>query len=177
MSRVGKMPVLIPDTVNVEFNKLNIVVTGPKGVLSREIVDGIELLREGSVLNVTPSNESRESRAKHGMMRSMIYNMVKGVSDGFSNELEITGVGYKASLVNNYLNLNLGYSHAIKVMIPKEISVACPKPTTLILSSFDKEKLGQFTDIVKRQRSTEPYKGKGIKIKGQFVRRKEGKKK
>jgi len=176
MSRIGKLPVLIPDTVDVKCNDLNVLITGPKGFSNRSFQGDILIELVDGKLIVTSLNDTKASSAMRGTVRSIINNMVRGVSEGFSEEVEIVGVGYKASIRNNYLNLSLGKSHNTKVFIPKGIDLISTKQNTLIVSSNDKEKLGGFISVLIKQREPEPYKGKGIKIKGRYVQRKEGKK-
>lgn len=177
MSRIAKLPVFIPDTVNIKLSNLDVEVTGPKGSMKANFAGNISIVREGNTLNLKALDDSKSAVAMSGTARSIINNMVKGVSDGFSEELEIVGVGYRCSVANNYLNLYLGYSHNTKIWIPEGINASSPKPTVLIISSCDKQLLGEFIASVKKQRPTEPYKGKGIRIKGAYVKRKASKKK
>ncbi|MBP7189922.1 MAG: 50S ribosomal protein L6 [Rickettsiaceae bacterium] len=176
MSRVGKLPVSIPSNVKVEIDGLNVKVVGPKGELNKAFKGMISITSEENSVVVTPLNEEKETRAMWGTARSVINGMVKGVSQGFSEELEVNGVGYRASIKGSYLNLTLGKSHNTKIEIPKNIKVEAPKQNIITLESIDKEKLGQFIAVIIKQRPPEPYKGKGIKRKGQYVQRKEGKK-
>lgn len=176
MSRVGKLPVVLPQGVTVMLDGLNIKVSGPKGQLARLLAGNISLsLQEDKVL-VVPLSKSIEARSMWGTARSIINGMVKGVTEGFVEELEVNGVGYRASVKGCYLNLLLGKSHNTKIEIPKNIKVDTPKQNSIVLESIDKEKLGQFIATIIKQRPPEPYKGKGMKRKGQFVQRKEGKK-
>lgn len=176
MSRVGKLPIPLPEGVKVEIDGLNIIVTGPKGKMQKIFVGSIAISLQDGVLFVKPLAENKNARSMWGTARSIINSMVKGVKDGFTEELEINGVGYKASVKDRYLNLMLAKSHNTKIEIPKNIKVTTPKQNQIILESVDKEKLGQFISIIIKQRPPEPYKGKGIKRKGQYVQRKEGKK-
>lgn len=176
MSRVGKLPIIVPENVKVEIDNLMIRVSGPKGSLAKSFLGDISLVFEEGCILVKPLNDSKNARAIWGTARSIIYGMVKGVKDGFTEELEINGVGYKAAVKGNYLNLALGKSHSTKIEIPQHIKVDTPKQNIVSLESADKEKLGQFIAILIKQRPPEPYKGKGIKRKGQYVQRKEGKK-
>lgn len=176
MSRVGKLPISIPSNVKVEIDGLSVKVDGPKGELNKTFKGMISIVSEDNAVVVKPLNEEKETRAMWGTARSVINGMIKGVSQGFSEELEVNGVGYRASIKGSYLNLTLGKSHNTKIEIPKNIKVDAPKQNIITLESIDKEKLGQFVAVIIKQRPPEPYKGKGIKRKGQFVQRKEGKK-
>lgn len=176
MSRIGKLPVLIPSTVNIKYSKLNIVVSGPKGVSNKTFKGDISLELVDNKIIVEALNSTTTANSMRGTARSIINNMVKGVSEGFSEEIEIVGVGYKALVKNNYLNLSLGKSHNTKILIPSDVNLLSTKQNTLIISSHDKEKLGSFISVLVKQRPPEPYKGKGIKIKGRYLQRKEGKK-
>ncbi|MDX1924506.1 MAG: 50S ribosomal protein L6 [Rickettsiaceae bacterium] len=176
MSRVGKLPVTIPQGVKVELDGLNIVVTGPKGSLSKTFRGNILISQEDNTILVKPGGLEKQARAMWGTARNIIHNMIVGVSAGFKEELEVNGVGYRASVKGPYLNLTLGKSHNTKISIPSGIKVDAPKQNIVILESNDKELLGQFSSVIIKQRPPEPYKGKGIKRKGQYVQRKEGKK-
>lgn len=176
MSRVGKLPISVPEGVQVELNGLKIDVSGPKGKLSKTFAGNIEISLQNNQLSVIPLAQNKSARSMWGTARSIIFSMVKGVKEGFVQELEINGVGYKAAIKDEYLNLMLAKSHNTKIEIPKNIKITVPKPNIIILESADKEKLGQFISTIIKQRPPEPYKGKGIKKKGQFVQRKEGKK-
>lgn len=177
MSRVGKLPVSIPQGVSVKVDGLNVHVKGPKGELHRSFKGNILIAEENNSVTVTPCDENKQTRSMWGTARNIIRNMVHGVQTGFKVELEINGVGYRAAVKGEYLNLALGKSHNTKIQIPSLIKAEAPKQTILLLESIDKELLGQFTAVVIKQRPPEPYKGKGIKRKGQYVQRKEGKKK
>lgn len=176
MSRVGKLPISIPSQVVVSINNPTITVSGPKGSISKHFDPIINIEHQDNSVKITPLNETKFARAMWGTARSIINNMIKGVSVGFEKELNIEGVGYKATVSDKYLNLALGKSHNIKVIIPESVKVEVIKLVTIKLFSFDKETLGQFAALVKRQNPVEPYKGKGIRIKGEFVYRKQGKK-
>jgi large subunit ribosomal protein L6 len=176
MSRIGKLPVSIPEEVKVELDGLNVNVAGPKGQITKSFAGNIEIFLQDNLLFVKPLSDSKNVRAMWGTARSIINSMVKGVKEGFVEELEINGVGYKALVKDKYLNLMLAKSHNTKIEIPNNIKVTTPKQNQIILESIDKEKLGQFISIIIKQRPPEPYKGKGIKLKGQYVQRKEGKK-
>lgn len=176
MSRVGKLPIAIPASVKVEISDLNIKVMGPKGELNKSFLGMITIGVEENAVVVRPIDQSKNARSMWGTARSVINGMVKGVSEGFTEELEVNGVGYRAAVKGSYLNLSLGKSHNTKIEIPNNIKVDAPKQNVIMLQSIDKEKLGQFVAVIIKQRPPEPYKGKGIKRKGQFVQRKEGKK-
>lgn len=176
MSRIGKLPVSIPAGVQVDLSGLDIAVKGTKGELKRSFAGMIGISIEDNAVVVKPLNTTKEARSMWGTARSIINGMITGVHTGFSEELEVNGVGYRAAVKGPYLNLSLGKSHDTKIEIPSIIKVETPKPTTIMLHSVDKEKLGQFIALVIKQRPPEPYKGKGIKRKGQYVERKEGKK-
>lgn len=176
MSRVGKLPVLVPEGVKVDINGLLIRVSGPKGSLEKAFLGDITITVNDSSIVVNPVNESKQARAMWGTARSIINGMVKGVKEGFSEELEVNGVGYRAAVKGKYLNLTLGKSHNTKIEIPENVNVDTPKQTIIILNSADKAALGRFRALLIKQRPPEPYKGKGIKVKGQYVERKEGKK-
>jgi len=177
MSRVGKVAIEVPSGVNIDVRGLNIEVLGPRGKLSRSFVADIDLVREDNLLRVVPLNDKRDTLKMWGTIRSILQNMIIGVSVGFKTELQLIGVGYRASSKDQYLNLSLGKSHSTKIFIPSYITVDASKTSAILIESIDKEKLGQFTSIIIKQRPPEPYKGKGIRIKDSFVQRKEVKKK
>lgn len=176
MSRVGKLPVAIPNGLKVEIDDLNVKVSGPKGSLSKTFAGMISLSLDNDSVIVKPLDDSKSAKAMWGTARNIINGMVKGVNEGFTEELEVNGVGYRAAVKGKYLNLSLGKSHNTKIEIPEIVKVDVPKQNVIILQSIDKEKLGQFVAVIIKQRPPEPYKGKGIKRKGQYVQRKEGKK-
>lgn len=176
MSRVGKLPIAIPKSVDVMISGLNVTVKGPKGELHKSFAGMIEIHTEDNSVVVKPLDTSKNARSMWGTARSIINCMIKGVHQGFSEELEVNGVGYRAAVKGNYLNLTLGKSHNTKIEIPVAIKVEAPKQNIITLQSVDKEELGQFIALIIKQRPPEPYKGKGIKRKGQYVERKEGKK-
>jgi len=176
MSRVGKLPVAVPEGVKVELNGLAVKVSGPKGNLEKAFAGDISITMDGASVVVKPLNETKHARAMWGTARSIINGMVKGVKEGFTEELEVNGVGYRAAVKGKYLNLTLGKSHNTKIEIPEIVKVDTPKQTTIMLHSSDKAALGRFRALLIKQRPPEPYKGKGIKVKGQYVQRKEGKK-
>ncbi|NDB81465.1 MAG: 50S ribosomal protein L6 [Alphaproteobacteria bacterium] len=176
MSRVGKLPVTLPQGVTIELNGLSVSVKGPKGSLSKVFKGSIAIEREENQVVIKPLDLEKHSRAMWGTARNIIQNMVIGVSAGFKQELEVNGVGYRAAAKGAYLNLALGKSHNTKIAIPEGVAVDTPKQNIIILESADKELIGQFSSTIIKQRPPEPYKGKGIKRKGQYVQRKEGKK-
>ncbi len=176
MSRVGKLPIIIPEGVKVGLNNLEVKISGPKGELSKTFKGSIGISLAENKLLVKPLSSSKSARAMWGTARSIISNMVAGVKEGFKLTLEINGVGYRAMMKGKYLNLMLAKSHNTKIEIPQHIKVEVPKQNIIILEGMDKEKLGQFASIIIKQRPPEPYKGKGIKFEDQFIPRKEGKK-
>lgn len=176
MSRVGKLPIIIPEGVKVGLNDLEVKISGPKGELSKSFKGRIGISLAENKLLVKPLSSSKSARAMWGTARSIISNMVTGVKEGFKLQLEINGVGYRAMMKGKYLNLMLAKSHNTKIEIPSHIKVEVPKQNIIILEGMDKEKLGQFASIIIKQRPPEPYKGKGIKFENQFIPRKEGKK-
>ena len=177
MSRVGKQPITIPSGVEVNIASSTVTVKGEKGELKKSFPALVNINKgEGKVL-VSPKNDSKDSKAAWGLTRTIINNMVHGVKEGFNKILEINGVGYRASISDNILTLQLGYSHDIKLAVPLDIDVKCTKPTEVIISGIDKQKVGQFASEVRQFRKPEPYKGKGVKYKEEIIRRKEGKKK
>ena len=176
MSRVGKLPIAIPEAVTVNIDGMNVTVSGPKGKLEKVLSGSIIIKHQDKVVEVTPSDNSKQARAMWGTARSLIANMVKGAEVGFEEDLELHGVGYRAAVQGDYLSLSLAKSHNTRIEIPEGITVAVEKQTLIKLAAHDKEKLGQFIAVIVRQRPPEPYKGKGIRKKGQYVQRKEGKK-
>ncbi|MDA9163302.1 50S ribosomal protein L6 [Rickettsiaceae bacterium] len=176
MSRVGKLPVALPEGVKVEISGLSVKVQGPKGSLEKIFAGQIAIEQDGPAIKVKPLDDSAGARAMWGTARSIINGMVQGVTTGFTEELEVNGVGYRAAVKGKYLNLTLGKSHNTKIEIPEGIKVATPKQNLIALESHDKEMLGQYVATIRSQRPPEPYKGKGIKRKGEYVQRKEGKK-
>ncbi|WP_300975306.1 50S ribosomal protein L6 [Sphingomonas sp. LHG3406-1] len=178
MSRIGKKPVPVPAGVTATLEGQTLSVKGPKGTLSMTVLD--ELVRtsvEDGQISVQPVNDSQRSRAAWGMQRTNVSNLVTGVTEGFTKVLEITGVGYRAAAQGKNLRLQLGYSHDVNYAIPEGIDVKTPDPNTVEISGIDKQKVGQVAAEIRRWRKPEPYKGKGIKYRGEFIFRKEGKKK
>jgi len=176
MSRIGKLPIPVPDGVDVVIDGLTVTVTGPKGELTRTMPEGVELSRDddGAVV-VARTGDSRDERSRHGLVRALVANMVQGVSDGYSKALELVGVGYRAAPKGSSLELQVGFSHSVVVDAPDGISFDVPQPTRVVVSGIDKELVGQIAANIRKVRPPEPYKGKGIKYEGEVVRRKAGK--
>ena len=175
MSRIGRMPITVPAGVEVKVDGQVITVKGPKGTVSRTVHNGIGIEQEGNVLHITRPNDEAEWRALHGLTRTLIHNMVVGVSDGFKKELEINGVGYRAAKEGKKLVLNVGYSHQVFFEDTDTIKIDVPAPNKIIINGIDKQEVGQFAANVRETRPPEPYKGKGIKYVDEVIRRKEGK--
>ncbi|QNE31496.1 50S ribosomal protein L6 [Sphingomonas sp. NBWT7] len=177
MSRIGKKAVAVPAgvTATVDGNKLS--VKGPKGTLAMQMSDLITYDVQSDGIAVQPANDTKKARAFWGMQRTMVQNLVTGVTEGFSKKLVITGVGYRAAAQGRNLKLQLGYSHDVNIDVPEGIEVKTPDATTVEISGADKQKVGQLAAEIRRWRKPEPYKGKGIKYDGEFIFRKEGKKK
>ncbi len=175
MSRIGKQPVDVPDTVEVTIDGLDVHVKGPRGELSQRMPDGVTLSREESTIVVTRDGDSRTERSRHGLVRSLVANMVEGVSNGYTKALELVGVGYRAAPKGNDLELQVGYSHSVVIPAPEGISFEVPQPTRVIVSGIDKALVGQVAADIRKVRPPEPYKGKGIRYEGEHVRRKSGK--
>lgn len=177
MSRTGKKPVAIPAGVTASLEGGMISVKGPKGVLSLAMEGEVTYVLEDGQLSVKPANETKRARSFWGMQRTLIQNLVTGVTEGFSKTLEITGVGYRANAQGRKLKLQLGYSHDVDLEVPEGLEVKTPDQTTVEISGIDAQKVGQFAAEIRRWRKPEPYKGKGIKYRGEYIFRKEGKKK
>jgi large subunit ribosomal protein L6 len=176
MSRIGKAPVNVPSGVEVSVADRTITVKGPKGTLSREIPGEIEVTIDGGVLTCTRPNDERRNRAQHGLTRSLVNNMVLGVTEGFKKNLEIVGVGYRAEAQGpGALRLNLGFSHPVNVNAPEGITFEVPVPTQIVVNGIDKEVVGQVAADIRSIRKPEPYKGKGVRYAGERVLRKAGK--
>ena len=175
MSRIGKLPIAIPAGVEVTLDGKEITVKGPKGTMTRTIVDPIDVEIKDNEIVVTRHNDEAQNRAYHGLTRALINNMVIGVSAGFEKKLEIVGVGYRAQMQGNKLTLNVGKSHPVEYEAPAGINIEVPAPTKITLTGYDKEKLGVFAAELRAVRPPEPYKGKGIRYAGEYVRRKAGK--
>ena len=176
MSRIGKLPVAIPAGVEVKLEEGNVItVKGPKGTLTRKLVDDLDIKVEGSEVIVTRPSDLKRYKSLHGLTRTLIFNMVEGVTNGFSKELEVNGVGYRAQKQGNDLVLTIGYSHSVVMTAPEGISIDVPAPNKIIISGADKQKVGQLAAEIREKRPPEPYKGKGIKYATEHNRRKEGK--
>ena len=175
MSRIGKMPVDMPSGVDVEVDGSQVTVKGSKGELSRQFNDRVSFSVEDGVITVVREDDTRESRALHGLSRALLANMVHGVSEGFTKVLEIQGVGYRATLKGSDIELLVGFSHSVDVKAPKGITFEVPEPTRIVVSGIDKEQVGQVAADIRKVRPPEPYKGKGIRYAGEYVRRKAGK--
>ncbi|MDF2386730.1 50S ribosomal protein L6 [Nostoc ellipsosporum NOK] len=177
MSRIGKKPVTVPAGVTASIEGRVLSVKGPKGTLSLNLRDEISYTVEDGGIVVKPANETKQARAFWGMQRTLVQNLVTGVTEGFSKKLLITGVGYRAASQGKVLKLQLGYSHDVNIDVPEGIEIKTPDQTTVEISGIDKQKVGQIAAEIRRWRKPEPYKGKGIKYDGEFIFRKEGKKK
>ena len=177
MSRIGKHAVAVPSGVEVALAGQEVTVKGALGQLSHVMTDEVEISRDGDDVWINPRADDTRSRAMWGMSRTVVNNMVIGASEGFSRTLEINGVGYRAAVDGKFLNLQLGYSHDIKLAIPDDIEIKCPRPTSITIKGADKQRVGQLASEIRSLRKPEPYKGKGIRYEGEYVRRKEGKKK
>ncbi|MBC8610817.1 BL10 [uncultured Ruminococcus sp.] len=175
MSRIGRKPIDVPSGVEVKLDGHHITVKGPKGTLERDLHPDMIVAIEGNVINVTRPSELKQHKSLHGLTRTLISNMVVGVSEGFSKELEIQGVGYRCAKQGKDLVMNLGYSHQVIVPEIDGISIEVPAQNKIVISGPDKQKVGQFAAEVREKRPPEPYKGKGIRYVGEYVQRKEGK--
>ena len=175
MSRIGRLPITVPSGVDVTIEGRTVTVTGPKGTLSRALHPDITVTREDGSLVVTRPTEQKNHKQLHGLTRTLVNNMVVGVTDGYRKGLEITGVGYRAALAGKKLQLNLGYSHQIEIDPPAGISFEVENPTRLAVVGIDKELVGQVAAKVRATRKPEPYKGKGVRYAGEYIRRKAGK--
>jgi len=177
MSRIGKRPVELPSGVEAKVSGQTVEVKGPKGTRSFTANDDVTLTSEDGKITVTPRGKSKRARQQWGMSRTMIANLVSGVTDGFKKELEINGVGYRAQVQGDTLKLNLGYSHDVDFQIPQGVTVTAPKPTQIVVEGADQQQVGQVAANIREWRAPEPYKGKGIKYADEYIFRKEGKKK
>lgn len=176
MSRIGKKPVPIPEKVTVTIDGSTVSVKGPKGSLERTLPEKISVAQEDNTIVVSPVDSSRVARERHGLCRTLVANMIEGVSKGYSKQLEIIGVGYRAQVKGNTLTLNVGYSKPVEMVMPEGITAAMgEKNTQVIISGFDKEVVGNTAARVRAVRPPEPYKGKGIRYQGEYIRRKAGK--
>jgi large subunit ribosomal protein L6 len=177
MSRIGKVPVALPDNVSASIEGSVLSVKGPKGTLTMPMLEDISYGIEDGRIVVRPANETKRARSFWGMHRTLVQNLVTGVTEGFTKTLEITGVGYRAAAQGRNLRLQLGYSHDINVPVPDGIEIRTPDPVTVEISGIDRQQVGQVAAEIRRWRKPEPYKGKGIKYRGEYIFRKEGKKK
>ena len=175
MSRIGKMPIAIPAGVEVTIDGATVTVKGPKGQLTRSFADMLTISLNDGVLTVERPDDSREAKSLHGLTRTLLHNMVEGVSTGFSKKLQLVGVGYRAAKKGNDLEMQLGFSHPVLIECPENISFECPSQTEIIVSGINKEQVGQVAANIRKWRKPEPYKGKGIRYEGENVRRKAGK--
>ncbi|KJZ18712.1 50S ribosomal protein L6 [Loktanella sp. S4079] len=177
MSRIGKKPVELPSGVTASVSGQTVEVKGPKGTRSFKATDDVSITVDGNVVTVEPRGKSKRARQQWGMSRTMVANLATGVSDGFKKELELSGVGYRAQMQGNVLKLSLGYSHDVNFEVPEGVTVTAPKPTEITVEGIDEQLVGQVAANIRAWRKPEPYKGKGIKYKGEYIFRKEGKKK
>ncbi|MBW8880213.1 MAG: 50S ribosomal protein L6 [Asticcacaulis sp.] len=177
MSRIGKKAIAVPSGVNVTLAGQAVTVKGPKGQLDWKVVDEIEVKQDGNVLHITPRGETQRHKAMWGLSRTLIANMVKGVTDGYEATLEMVGVGYRAAMKGTTLSLQLGFSHDVDIVPPAGIKFETPKQTEVKIIGIDKQAVGEMAAKIRKIRPPEPYKGKGVKYAGEKVRRKEGKKK
>ena len=175
MSRIGNSPITVPSDVEVKIEGQKITVKGPKGTLEREIHKNISVSMENNVITITRPDDEPENRSLHGLTRSLLSNMVKGVKEEYTRELQINGVGYRAAKQGNKLVLNLGYSHPVEMEQPAGITFDVPNPNTIIVKGIDKELVGQTAAVIRTKRPPEVYRGKGIKYAEEVIRRKEGK--
>lgn len=177
MSRIGKKPVELPSGVSATVSGQTVEVKGPKGTRSFTATDDVTITLEDNIIKVDPRGKSKRARQQWGMSRTMVANLVQGVTDGFKKELEINGVGYRAQMQGNTLKLNLGLSHDVDFVAPEGVTVTAPKQTEIVVEGIDEQLVGQVAANIRAWRAPEPYKGKGIKYKDEYIFRKEGKKK
>lgn len=177
MSRIGKKPVELPSGVTVTLSGQTVEVKGPKGTRTFTATDDVTIKVEDSAVSVEPRGKSKRARQQWGMSRTMVANMIEGVTDGFKKELEINGVGYRAQMQGNTLKLNLGYSHDVDFETPEGVTITAPKQTEVVVEGIDQQLVGQVAANIREWRAPEPYKGKGIKYKDEYIFRKEGNKK
>ena len=175
MSRIGRKPINIPAGVDVKFENGVITVKGPKGELTQKINPNMTVEINGAVIEVKRPNDEKLNRSLHGLTRTIIHNMIVGVTEGYKKELEVNGVGYRVQKQGNQLVMNIGYSHQVIVSETDDIKIDVPNPNSIVIHGIDKQKVGQFAAEVREKRPPEPYKGKGIKYVGEYIRRKEGK--
>ena len=177
MSRIGKKSILIPENVKADINEGVLTVVGPRGQLSAVLFDGIDVQIKDAEINVIPKNLDKKTRSFWGLTRTLISNLISGVSEGYAKTLEIQGVGYRAQLQGEILQLSLGFSHEVNYPVPEGIEIKCTRPTEIVIEGIDKQRVGQTAAEIRKFRPPEPYKGKGIRYKDEYVFRKEGKKK
>lgn len=177
MSRIGKRPVEIPSGVTASVEGQTVKVKGPKGELSFTCADEVAVSSSDGAITVAPKTESQQARALWGMSRTMVQNLIDGVTNGYTRELEIQGVGYRAAVQGQTLNLQLGLSHDVNYKIPTGIQIQCPKPTEVVVTGIEKQRVGQVAAEIRKFRPPEPFQGKGVRYKGEYILRKEGQKK
>jgi len=177
MSRIGKKAVAVPSGVTANVEGQTVKVKGPKGALQLVLADDVKVAMDKNAINIEPRNETKRARALWGTSRTRVANLMAGVTKGFEEKLEINGVGFRAAVQGKQLNLQLGFSHDVNYPIPQGISIATPKPTEIVITGIDKQQVGQVAAEIRGYRSPEPYKGKGVKYVGEYIFRKEGKKK
>lgn len=176
MSRIGNKLITVPEKVTVEVNPGNeVTVKGPKGTLTRKFSDLMDIQVNGNEVKVVRPNDQKLTKQLHGTTRALLHNMIVGVSEGFTKDLELVGIGYRTAVKGNTLTMNVGYSHPVDIEIEEGLTVTCPSATAIKVEGIDKQQVGQFAAEVRKVRKPEPYKGKGIRYKGENVRRKEGK--
>ncbi|MBJ7459926.1 MAG: 50S ribosomal protein L6 [Thermoleophilaceae bacterium] len=175
MSRIGVQPIAVPSGVEVKIQPGNVEVKGPKGELSQAYDPDITIEQDGDVLTVKRPTDSKDHKSKHGLVRALLANMVNNCANGYSKELEIQGVGYRAAMKGKNIELSVGYSHPVMIEPPEGVTIECPQPTQVIVSGADKQAVGEIAARIRKTRPPEPYKGKGIRYKGEHVQRKVGK--
>lgn len=175
MSRIGRKPITVPAGVDVTIDGSTVTAKGPKGTLTGTFNKNMTIAKDGDTITVTRPNDEKENRSLHGLTRTLIANMVEGVHNGFSKNLEIVGIGYRANMQGKDLVLSVGYSHTVTMTPPEGITITVPAPNQIVISGPDKQQVGQFASEVRGVRPPEPYKGKGIRYADEYVRRKEGK--
>ena len=175
MSRIGRAPITVPAGVEVTIDGSTVTAKGPKGTLTKTMHSNIAIAMDGNVITVTRPNDNKENRSLHGLTRTLIANMLEGVANGYTKELEINGIGYRAEVKGKDLVMKIGYSHDVIMTAPEGVTVECPSANKVIVSGSDKQVVGQFAAEIREKRPPEPYKGKGIKYVDEYIRRKEGK--